>query len=72
MQWNLIIIRKEKGLNQEDVAKTLGISTDAYGMKERGKLQFKADEMFTLSNYFGKRIDEIFLPANFGNNEKIN
>jgi len=70
MQWNLIITRKEKGLNQVEVAKILNISADAYGMKERGQLQFKADEMFLLSDYFGKPIEQIFLSTNFGNAEQ--
>lgn len=70
MQWKLIITRKEKHLKQEDLAKLLKISTDAYGMKERSQLQFKADEMFILSDYFDKKIEQLFLPSNFGNTEK--
>jgi len=71
VQWNLIITRKENHLKQEDLAELLNISTDAYGLKERGQVQFKADEMFMLSEYFGKSIEQLFLPSNFGNTEKM-
>lgn len=69
LQWNLIRIRKELKLSQKDVAKILGISTDAYGMKERGEVQFKQDEMFILSRYFGLPMEVIFLPRDFGKTE---
>lgn len=70
MQWNLVIARKEEGLNQKQMAEMLGISEDSYSLRERGKLQFKADEMFIISRYFDKPIEKIFLPTNFGKNEK--
>lgn len=66
MQWNLIRLRKERKLYQEHVAKLIGVSTNAYGMKERGEQQFTADEMFLLSDYFDRPMDQIFLPRNFG------
>ncbi|GGB43372.1 transcriptional regulator [Lentibacillus populi] len=64
MQWNLIIERKKQNLSQDDLAKILNISKDTYGRKERGQLQFNQDEMFLLSEYFGKTVEEIFLPRN--------
>lgn len=69
MQWNLIKLRKEAKLTQKDMAKMIGISEESYGMKERGQKQFKADEMFILSKYFGLPIEKIFLPRNFSDNE---
>ncbi|MGG4180826.1 transcriptional regulator [Virgibacillus pantothenticus] len=69
MQWNLIRLRKENNLFQKDMEKILSISKDAYGLKERGKVQFTMDEMFTLSQYFGLPIEQIFLPRNFGDTE---
>jgi len=72
MQWNLIILRKEKRLKQVDVAEVIGISADAYGQKERGQLQFKANEMFVLSDFFGKKVEEIFLPVDIGITDKVN
>lgn len=69
MQWELLILRRKSELNQKDMAKLLGISTDAYGMKERGEMQFKMNEIFAISDYFNKTVEEIFLKRNFGINE---
>lgn len=71
MQWNLIKARKERKLSQEHLATLLGINKTTYGLKERGQLQFTSDEMFTLQAFFGKRMDEIFLPRNLGNTEVL-
>lgn len=71
MQWNLIRARKERKLSQEHLAALLGIHVTTYGMKERGELQFTADEMFTLKAFFGKKIEEIFLPRNLGDTELL-
>lgn len=65
MQWNLIRMRKERGMNQLDMSKALGISADAYGKKERGQLCFNIDEMFKISELFNRKLEEIFLPRNF-------
>ena len=64
MQWNLIRLRKEHKLNQEDLAKLLNINVSTYQNKETGKSSFKDYEMFLLSKYFDKPIEEIFLPMN--------
>lgn len=69
MQWNLIRLRKESNLSQRQMAELLNISENSYGMKERGNKQFTSDEMFSLSKYFGKPLDQIFLPRDFGNTE---
>lgn len=49
-------------MNQSEVADILGITVQAYRLKEQGKKQFTQDEMFTLSNYFKRDIEDIFLP----------
>lgn len=69
MQWNLLRLRKELKKSQKQMADLLKISENAYGMKERGQQPFTADEMFHLSKYFGKPLDQIFLPRDFGNTE---
>lgn len=61
-QWILIRLRKEAGLRQEDMAKILDLHPDSYKNKENGKTDFKSPEMFKIANYFGKKMDEIFLP----------
>lgn len=62
MQWKLIIARKERGLKQKDMAKQLELSVESYGMRERGQLPFQSDEMFIIGEWFGMRLDDIFLP----------
>lgn len=61
MQWVLIRLRKEAGLTQEQLAKLIGANITTYLNKETGKTQFKANEMFIISKFFGKTIEEIFL-----------
>ena len=68
MQWNLIRLRKEAGLTQQDVADKLGISVTTYNNKENGNHQFRANEMIFLRNLFGRNIEEIFLPSNCNDN----
>jgi len=62
MQTKLWEIRKSYKMNQSEVADILGISVQAYRLKEQGKKQFTQDEMFSLSNYFKRDIEDIFLP----------
>lgn len=68
MQWNLIRLRKERNLTQEQVAEAIGINISTYQNKENGRSSFKDHEMFFLSRYFGKPIEEIFLESNCTNN----
>lgn len=62
MQGKLLLLRKEGGHSQADMAKLLGISLTSYGDKERGHKAFLSDEMFILADFFNKSIDDIFLP----------
>lgn len=71
MQWNLIRLRKEKKYTQEDLANLLDISTEGYRLKELGKNQFKNDEMFVISNFFGENIEDIFLPTKYTKRKQI-
>lgn len=64
MQLILYNLRKNKNkMSQKDVAKVLGISLKAYGAKERGEKEFTQDEMFKLSEYFKKPMDDIFFAS---------
>lgn len=62
MQHKLKRLRAEHRLSQQDVANILGISRESYNLRESSKFEFKQDEMFKLSNYFGLGMDHIFLP----------
>ena len=63
MQSKLIILRKETGVRQAELAKMLEISEKSYSFKELGKTEFKASEMFKIAQYFNKKIDDIFIPC---------
>lgn len=66
MQLILFNLRKqEKKVTQKQIADYLGISTSSYRDKEKGRREFTQDEMFALSKYFQKPIDEIFLPRDY-------
>jgi len=64
MQSKLIILRKERNLTQKELANALDISLQAYRNKESGKAQFVLKEIFAISIFFNKPIEEIFLPTN--------
>lgn len=63
MQLKLLQARKESGETQGDVAKLLGVTTNTYAAKERGEIQFKMNEMFTLAEHYHSTIEDLFLPA---------
>lgn len=63
MQENLLILRKNNNITQEELANKLGISTKTYGYKESGKTEFTMNEMFIIAKFFQKPVEEIFLPS---------
>ena len=65
MQDKLIAIRRGAMLTQSDMAKVINVDLRTYQAKERGESQFKLNEMFAISEYFGMTMDEIFLNKNF-------
>lgn len=67
MQEKLIIIRKKKGITQQELAKLIGISVNQYSLKEKGKYTFDCDEMFKIAEYLDMNIDDIFLPTTHQN-----
>ncbi len=71
MQDNLILLRKKMKVSQETLANLIGISAKQFGAKERGETTFNGDEMFLISNFFGKTVEEIFLPTTHQNGELI-
>ena len=54
-------LRKERGLNQEDFAKMLCVSRQTISSIETGKYNPSLELAFAISNYFNKRIEEIFI-----------
>jgi len=63
-------LRKERGLNQEDFAKMLCVSRQTISSIETGKYNPSLDLAFAISDFFGKRIEEIFIYERGAANEK--
>lgn len=71
MQEKLILLKEEKNLTNKEMAILLGISAIQYRKKERGDVQFKLNEMLKISEFFGKTLDDIFLPSKHQNGASI-
>ena len=54
-------LRKERGLNQDDFAKMLRVSRQTISSIETGKYNPSLELAFAISDFFGKRIEEIFI-----------
>ncbi len=70
MQNKIEELRKLIGLNQEDLAKALKVSRQTISSIETGKYNPSLELAFTISDYFGKSIEEIFIYERRGKNEK--
>ena len=53
--------RVEKGFTQEEIAKKVGISTNAYNLKEQGKREFRVREINILLKLLECTYEDIFL-----------
>lgn len=67
MQGKLILLKEQNEMTNKKMAEILGITPNQYRKKEKGEVQFKLNEMVKLSEYFGKTMDEIFLPSKHQN-----
>ena len=54
-------LRKERGLNQEDFAKKIRVSRQTISSIETGKYNPSLDLAFTIADFFGMTIEEIFI-----------
>lgn len=52
-------LRIDNELRQEDIAKVLSISSQAYGMYENGKRSLPIEYLITLCNYYNVSADYI-------------
>ena len=64
-------LRKERGLNQDDFAKMLRVSRQTISSIETGKYNPSLELAFAISDFFGKRIEEIFIYEMGGKNYEI-
>ena len=67
MQEKLILLKEEKNLTNKEMAELLGITALQYRKNEKGEVQFKLNEMLKISEFFGKTLDDIFLPSKHQN-----
>ena len=63
-------LRKERGLNQDDFAKMLRVSRQTISSIETGKYNPSLELAFAISDFFRKRIEEIFFYERGAENEK--
>lgn len=54
---NLSILRKKKGLTQEEIAKFLNLSTTGYSYYEQGKREPNIDILCKLADYYNVSLD---------------
>ena len=53
-------LRKERGLNQEEFAKAIRVSRQTVSSIETGKYNPSLELAFTIADFFGMTIEEIF------------
>jgi putative transcriptional regulator len=56
----LEILRKERGIKQEELASALEVSRQTIGSLENGRYNPSIILAFKIARYFGLRIEEIF------------
>ena len=61
MKNNLEKIRKEKGINQEELAKALEVSRQTIGSLENGRYNPSIILAFKIARYFNMSIEDIFI-----------
>jgi len=54
-------LRKEMDLNQEEFARAIRVSRQTVSSIETGKYNPSLELAFVIAEYFGKRIEEIFI-----------
>lgn len=54
-------IRKARSVNQEELAKALGVSRQTISSLENGRYNPSIELAYKLSKYFGMTIEEVFI-----------
>lgn len=63
-------LRRERGLNQEDFARAIRVSRQTVSSIETGKYNPSLELAFTISDFFGLTIEEIFMHERSISDEK--
>ena len=61
MKNRIEIIRKEKGIKQEEFAKAMGVSRQTISSLENGRYNPSILLAYKIAKYFEMRIEEVFL-----------
>lgn len=64
------ILRKDKGLSQEEFAKAIRVSRQTVSSIETGKYNPSLELAFIISDFFGKAIEQIFIYERSNSNEE--
>lgn len=64
------LLRKEKGLSQEEFARAVRVSRQTISSIETGKYNPSLELAFVISDYFGKTIEDIFIYKGGDQNEE--
>ena len=54
-------IRKERGIRQEDFAKSMGVSRQTISSLENGRYNPSITLAYKIARYFGMTIEEVFI-----------
>ncbi|MBR3785169.1 MAG: helix-turn-helix transcriptional regulator [Firmicutes bacterium] len=54
-------IRKERGIRQEDFAKSMGVSRQTISSLENGRYNPSITLAYKIAKYFGMSIEEVFI-----------
>ena len=57
----ITLIRKEKGIRQEEFAKAMGVSRQTISSLENGRYNPSITLAYKIANFFGMTIEEVFL-----------
>ena len=63
-------LRKELGMNQEELAKAICVSRQTVSSIENEKYNPSLELAFVIADFFGKTIEEIFIHERGSGNEK--
>lgn len=61
MKNHLEILRKERGLSQEEFGRRMGVTRQTIISLEKGKYNPSLELAFKIAGFFGKSIEEIFI-----------
>ncbi|MDO5401676.1 MAG: helix-turn-helix transcriptional regulator [Eubacteriales bacterium] len=70
MENRVELLRRQLGLNQEDFARAIRVSRQTVSSIETGKYNPSLELAFTISDFFGMQIEDIFIHERSDKHEK--